>query len=153
LEHRIGGLEKQHITGNVSYDPENHEFMVKMRQAKIDGIVEDIPQAKVEGDERGDVLVVGWGGTYGAIRSAVEEKRRQGKSVSQLHLKYINPFPKNLGEILYNFKTVLVPELNLGQLSMLLRAKYLVPTHSLIKVQGLPFKASEIEGKIDELLS
>ncbi len=153
LEHRIGGLEKQHITGNVSYDPENHEFMVRMRQAKIDGIANDLPPAVVEGDQKGDLLVVGWGGTYGSIRSAVETKRREGKSVTHLHLKYINPFQNNVGEILYNFKQVLVPELNLGQLAKLLRAKYLVPVLSQTKIQGLPFKASEIEKKIDELLS
>lgn len=152
LEHRIGGLEKQHITGNVSYDPENHEFMVKMRQAKVEGIADDIPLAEVDGDSKGDVLVVGWGGTYGAIKTAVENKRREGKSVSHLHLKYLNPFQKNVGEILYNFKTILVPELNLGQLSKLLRSKYLVPAISLCKVQGLPFKSVEIEKKIDELL-
>ena len=152
LEHRIGGLEKQHITGNVSYDPENHEFMVRMRQAKVDRIADDIPPAAVEGDAKGDLLVVGWGGTYGAIRTAVEAKRREGKSVSHLQLKYIYPFQKNLGEILYNFKQVLVPELNLGQLAKLLRAKYLVPAVSLTKIQGLPFKSSEIENKIDELL-
>jgi 2-oxoglutarate ferredoxin oxidoreductase subunit alpha len=152
LEHRIGGLEKQHITGNVSYDPENHEFMVKMRQAKIDGIADHIPLAVVEGDEKGELLVVGWGGTYGAIKTAVDAKRREGKSVSHLHLKYIHPFQKNVGEILYNFKQILVPELNLGQLSKLLRAKYLVPAVSLNKVQGLPFKSIEIENKIDELL-
>lgn len=152
LEHRIGGLEKEHITGNVSYDPENHEFMVKMRQEKVDRIAEDIPLARVEGDEKGDLLVIGWGGTYGAIRTAVENKRREGKSVSHLHLKYINPFQKNLGEILYKFKTILVPELNLGQLSKMLRAKYLVPALTLNKVQGLPFKSIEIENRIDELL-
>ncbi|MBI1805140.1 MAG: 2-oxoacid:acceptor oxidoreductase subunit alpha [Ignavibacteriae bacterium] len=152
LEHRIGGLEKQHITGNVSYDPENHEFMVKMRQAKVDHIADDLPPATTEGDEKGDLLVVGWGGTYGAIRTAVENKRREGKSVSHLHLKYVNPFQKNVGEILYNFKNILVPELNLGQLSKLIRAKYLVPAVTLNKVQGLPFKAVEIEDKIDEIL-
>ncbi|HEY6191122.1 MAG TPA: 2-oxoacid:acceptor oxidoreductase subunit alpha [Bacteroidota bacterium] len=152
LEHRIGGLEKQHITGNVSYDPENHEFMVKMRQAKVDRIADDIPDAVVEGDEKGDLLVVGWGGTYGAIRTAVEAKRREGKSVSHLHLRYVNPFQRNVGEILYNFKNILVPELNLGQLSRLLRAKYLIPALSLNKIQGLPFRASEIEEKIDEIL-
>ena len=152
LEHRIGGLEKQHITGNVSYDSENHDFMVKMRQAKVDAVAEDIPLAEVEGPAKGDLLVVGWGGTYGAIRTAVEAKRREGKSVSHLHLKYIHPFQKNVGEILYSFKNILVPELNLGQLSKLLRAKYLVPTVSLNKVQGLPFKSNEIEAKIDELL-
>lgn len=152
LEHRIGGLEKQHITGNVSYDPENHEFMVKLRQAKVDRIAEDIPPATVEGDEKGDLLVVGWGGTYGSIRTAVEAKRKEGKSVSHLHLRYVNPFQKNVGEILYNFKHVLVPELNLGQLSKLLRAKYMVPTFHLNKVQGLPFKSAEIEHRIDEVL-
>jgi len=152
LEHRIGGLEKQHITGNVSYDPENHEFMVRMRQAKIDGIAGDIPAAAVEGDPKGELLVVGWGGTYGAIRTAVERRREAGKPVSHLHLTYLNPFQNNLGEILYNFRQVLVPELNLGQLSRLLRAKYLIPAVSLNKIQGLPFRAAEIEKKIDELL-
>ena len=152
LEHRIGGLEKEHITGNVSYDPENHEFMVNLRQEKVDRIANDIPLAEVDGDEKGGLLVVGWGGTYGAIRTAVENKRREGRNVSHLHLRYLNPFQRNVGEILYNFKTVLVPELNLGQLAKLLRAKYLVPAITLSKVQGLPFKATEIEKKIDELL-
>ena len=152
LEHRIGGLEKQHITGNVSYDPDNHEFMVRMRQNKVDRIADDIPPAVTEGDDKGELLVVGWGGTYGAIRTAVENKRAEGKSVTHLHLKYINPFQSNVGEILYNFKHILVPELNLGQLSKLLRAKYLVPAMTLSKVQGLPLKAIEIEEKIDEIL-
>ncbi len=152
LEHRIGGLEKENITGNVSYDPDNHEFMVRIRQAKIDGIANDIPPAAVEGPEKGDLLVVGWGGTYGAIRTAVETKRREGKSVSHLHLRYVNPFQNNVGEILHNFDTILVPELNLGQLARLLRAKYLLPIVSLNKIQGLPFKSVEIEKKIDELL-
>ena len=152
LEHRVGGLEKQHITGNVSYDPENHEFMVKIRQEKIERIAEFIPLAEVEGDPEGDLLVVGWGGTYGAIKTAVDKKRSTGKSVSLLHLKYLNPLQKNVGEILYKFKNVLVPELNLGQLAKVLRAKYLVPVISLNKVQGLPFKSSEIEKKIDEIL-
>jgi 2-oxoglutarate ferredoxin oxidoreductase subunit alpha len=152
LEHRIGGLEKQHITGNVSYDPENHEFMVKMRQAKVDRIADDIPLAEVEGDQKGDLLVVGWGGTYGSIRTAVENQRRLGKSVSHLHLKYINPFQRNVGEILYNFKNVLIPELNLGQLSKLIRSKYLVPALTLNKVKGLPFMANEIEKKINEII-
>ncbi|MDI6767781.1 MAG: 2-oxoacid:acceptor oxidoreductase subunit alpha [Bacteroidota bacterium] len=152
LEHRIGGLEKEHITGNISYDPENHEFMVKLRQEKVDRIADDIPIAQVDGDENGDLLVVGWGGTYGAIRTAVESKRKKGKSVSHLHLKYVNPFQKNVGEILKNFKQILVPELNLGQLAQLLQAKYLVPVIQLNKVQGLPFRAVEIENKIDEIL-
>ncbi|MBA4313580.1 MAG: 2-oxoglutarate ferredoxin oxidoreductase subunit alpha [Chlorobiaceae bacterium] len=152
LEHRIGGLEKEHITGNVSYDADNHEFMVNLRQQKVDGIANDLPLAKTEGDDKGDLLVVGWGGTYGAIKTAVEKKRKEGKSVSHLHLKYINPFQKNIGDILKNFKYILVPELNLGQLSQLLQAKYLIPVRKLNKVQGLPFKANEIEAKIDEIL-
>ncbi|MFQ5797177.1 MAG: 2-oxoacid:acceptor oxidoreductase subunit alpha [Bacteroidota bacterium] len=151
LEHRIGGLEKQHITGNVSYDPENHEFMVRLRAEKVERIANDIPLAEVGGDGEGDLLVVGWGGTYGAIRTAVTNKRAAGRSVSHLHLRYLNPFPRNLGEILYRFKNVLVPELNLGQLGKILRTKYLVPALTLSKVQGQPFAASEIERKIDEL--
>ncbi len=152
LEHRIGGLEKQDKTGNVNYEPENHDKMVHLRAEKIERIANDIPLASVEGDERGDLLVVGWGGTYGAIRSAVEAKRAQGKSVSHLHLRYVNPLQRNIGEILYNFKHVLVPEINLGQLIKVLRAKYLVPAVGLNKVEGLPFKSSEIEEKIDEIL-
>jgi len=148
----VGGLEKQHITGNVSYDPDNHEFMVKIRQEKIDRIADDIPLAGVEGDPEGDLLVVGWGGTYGAIKTAVEKKREEGKSVSLLHVRYLNPLQKNIGEILYKFKNVLVPELNLGQFAKVLRAKYLVPVISLNKVQGLPFRSVEIEKKIDEIL-
>jgi 2-oxoglutarate ferredoxin oxidoreductase subunit alpha len=152
LEHRIGGLEKQDKTGNVNYEPENHDKMVHLRAEKVERIADDIPPAQVEGDEKGDILVVGWGGTYGAIRSAVEAKRAQGKSVSHLHLRYLNPLQKNVGEILYNFKHVLVPEINLGQLIKVLRSKYLVPAIGLNKVQGLPFKSSEIEEKIDDIL-
>ncbi len=152
LEHRIGGLEKQDKTGNVNYEPENHNKMVHLRAEKVERIANDIPLASVEGDEKGDLLVVGWGGTYGAIRSAVEAKRAQGKSVSHLHLRYVNPLQKNIGEILYNFKHVLVPEINLGQLIKVLRAKYLVPAVGLNKVEGLPFKSSEIEERIDEIL-
>jgi 2-oxoglutarate ferredoxin oxidoreductase subunit alpha len=152
LEHRIGGLEKQHITGNVSYDSENHEFMVRMRQNKVDRVADDIPAAKVDGPESGDVLVVGWGGTYGSIRSAVEAKRKEGKSVAHLHLTYLNPLQHNVGDILKRYKKVLVPELNLGQLSKILQSRYLIQTVQLNKVQGLPFKSSEIEDKIDELL-
>lgn len=152
LEHRIGGLEKQHITGNVSYDPENHERMVRLRAEKIERIVDDIPELQVEGDQEGDLLVLGWGSTYGAIKTAVEAKRQAGYSVSHAHLRYLNPFPRNLGEVLYKFKAVLIPEVNLGQLSKLIRAKYLVPTIGFNKVQGVPFRSSEIEKKIDELL-
>ncbi len=152
LEHRIGGLEKQNITGNVNYEPENHEFMVRLRNEKIERIADDIPAAKAEGDKKGDLLVVGWGSTYGAIKTAVMRHRAKGNSVSQLHLRHLNPLPKNLGEVLYSFKNVLIPEMNLGQLIKVLRAKYLVPAIGLNKVQGLPFKASEIEDKISEIL-
>ena len=152
LEHRIGGLEKQDKTGNINYEPENHDKMIKLRASKVERIANDIPLAEVEGDESGDVLVVGWGGTYGTIKTAVEKKRKEGKSVSQLHLHYINPLPKNVGEILSKFKSIIVPEINLGQLIKILREKFLVPAVGLNKVQGLPFRSIEIEQKIDEIL-
>ncbi|MBI1387077.1 MAG: 2-oxoacid:acceptor oxidoreductase subunit alpha [bacterium] len=152
LQHRIGGLEKQHITGNVSYDPKNHDFMVKLRQDKIDGIANDIPPLKVFGDESGDLLVLGWGGTYGSITTAVERARKAGKKVSQAHLRYLNPFPKNLGEVLSRFKKVLIPELNLGQLRTLIRAKYLIDAKGLNKVQGRPFQVAEVLEAIDKAL-
>lgn len=152
LEHRIGGLEKQHLTGNVSYDPQNHEHMVRLRAEKIERIANEIPPATVDGDPEGELIVVGWGSTFGAIRSAVSRVRDQGMKVSHMHLRHLNPFPKNTGEVLYKFKHVLVPEMNLGQLSKILRAKYLVPTQSLNKVQGLPFKASELEKAIVDIL-
>jgi 2-oxoglutarate ferredoxin oxidoreductase subunit alpha len=152
LEHRIGGLEKAHETGNVSYDPANHEKMVRLRAEKVERIADDIPLAEVEGDEKGDLLVVGWGGTYGAIRSAVTIARKKGLSVSHLHIRHVHPLPKNVGEILYNFKHVLVPEINLGQLIKVLRDKYLVPAVGLNKVRGLPFKSTEIEQKIEDML-
>jgi 2-oxoglutarate ferredoxin oxidoreductase subunit alpha len=151
LEHRIGGLEKQDITGNVSYDPENHMHMILTRQEKVARIAEDVPELEVFGDPEGRVLVVGWGSTYGALTSAVEEMRRRGKSVSSIHLKYLNPFPKNLGDVLHRFERVLVPELNLGQLALLLRAKYLVPVISYPKVKGKPFKISEVVTRIEEV--
>ncbi|HSE41295.1 MAG TPA: 2-oxoacid:acceptor oxidoreductase subunit alpha [Acidobacteriota bacterium] len=152
LEHRIGGLEKQNITGNVSYDPENHDLMVRLRAEKIARIANDIPDVEVMGDREGDVLVVGWGGTYGAITAAVEECRSRNLPVSNIHLRYLNPFPKNLGDVLARFEKILVPELNLGQLSLLLQGKFLVPVHSFTKVKGKPFKISEIIDKIEETL-
>lgn len=152
LEHRIGGLEKQNLSGNVSYDPQNHETMVKLRTEKVERIANDIPLAEVDGPKEGELLVVGWGSTYGAIRSAIARVRERGMNVSYLHLRYLNPMPKNLGEILYKFKNILVPEINLGQLSKVLRMKYLVPTINMNKVQGLPYKAIEIEKKIEEIL-
>ncbi len=152
LEHRIGGLEKAHLTGNVSYDPKNHEFMVRLRTEKVERIADDIPDAVVEGAPTGDVLVVGWGGTYGAIKSAVTKMQARGQKVSQMHVKHLNPMPKNVGDVLKNFRHVLVPELNLGQLLKVLRSKYLVPAVGLDKIQGLPFRSIEIETKIEELL-
>lgn len=151
LEHRIGGLEKADITGNVSYEPENHQHMVLTRAEKVARIADDIPELEVFGDAHGRLLVIGWGSTYGAITSAVEELQQQGKSVSSIHLRHLNPFPKNLGEILGRFDRVLVPELNMGQLCMLLRAKYLVPAVSYPKVKGKPFKISELTAKMNEL--
>lgn len=152
LEHRIGGIEKQHITGNVSYHPDNHEFMVRLRAEKIARIANFVPDIEVFGQSEGKVLVVGWGGTYGAITSAVESLQEKGKPVSSIHLRYLNPFPKNLGEILSRFEKVLVPELNLGQLQLLIRARYLIDAIGLHKVKGRPFKISELTQKIEELL-
>jgi len=151
LEHRIGGIEKEDITGNVSYDPENHMHMVLTRAEKVARISYDIPDLEVFGEQSGRLLVIGWGSTYGAITSAVEEMQRGGKSVSSIHLRYLNPFPRNLGEILGRFDRVLVPELNLGQLALLLRARYLVPAVSFAKVKGKPFKISELIAKMNEL--
>jgi 2-oxoglutarate ferredoxin oxidoreductase subunit alpha len=152
LEHRIGGLEKQDGSGNINYEPENHDRMVKLRAEKIERVADDIPLAKVDGDDKGEILVVGWGGTYGTIKTAVERKRKEGKSVSHLHLKYIHPLQKNVGEILTHYKYILIPEINLGQLSKVLREKFLIQTIGLNKVQGLPFRSIEIEQKIDEIL-
>lgn len=152
LEHRIGGLEKANISGNVSYDPENHEFMVRTRTEKIKNAVLDVPDLIVDGNDEGDLLVLGWGGTYGAITEAITRVRRIGYKVSQAHLKYLNPLPKNTGEVLKRFKTILIPELNLGQLARYLRSEYLIDVIQLNKIQGLPFKASEIESKILSLL-
>ena len=151
LEHRIGGIEKEDITGNVSYEPENHMHMVLTRADKVARIAYDIPEIEVFGEPEGRLLVLGWGSTYGAITSAVEEMQRSGKSVSSIHLRYLNPFPANLGEILGRFDRVLIPELNLGQLAMLLRARYLVPAVSFPKVKGKPFKISELTAKMNEL--
>jgi 2-oxoglutarate ferredoxin oxidoreductase subunit alpha len=151
LEHRIGGLEKADITGNVSYDPENHMHMVLTRAEKVARIADDIPELEVYGESEGRLLVVGWGSTYGAITSAVEEMQRRGQSVSSIHLRHLNPFPRNLGDLLGRFDRVLVPELNMGQLCMLLRAKYLVPAISYPKVKGKPFKISELLTKMNEV--
>ena len=152
LEHRIGGLEKEDITGNVSYDPINHEHMVRTRAQKIANIAKEIPLLEVNGPAEGDLLVIGWGGTYGAIVSAVQRAQRKGYKVAQAHLRYLNPMPKNTGDVLKRYKKVLVPELNAGQLRMLLRAEFLVDATGLNKIQGRPFLVSDIEEKIEELL-
>jgi 2-oxoglutarate ferredoxin oxidoreductase subunit alpha len=152
LEHRIGGLEKQHITGNVNYDPENHHLMVRLRQEKVNRAVNDVPPVEVLGENTGQVLVLGWGSTYGSITSAVEKLRGEGKSVSAAHLRYLNPFPKNLGEIISGFETVIVPEMNLGQLCTMIRARYLVDAVPFSKVKGRPFQIREIVRKVEEYL-
>lgn len=151
LEHRIGGLEKLNIQGTVSHDPANHDVMMHLRAEKIERIADHIPLQEVFGKPEGKVLVVGWGGTYGAITSAVEELQKE-YSVSSIHIRYLNPFPKNLGEILSKFETIIVPELNLGQLAHLLRAKYLVEAISFPKVQGQPFKIREIIDGIKKIM-
>ncbi len=152
LEHRVGGLAKQDVTGNVSYDPDDHQHMVDTLAAKVARVAERIPEQEVDGPEWGDLLVLGWGSTYGAIRSAVRRAQQKGQKVAFAHLRYLNPFPRNLGDILLKYDRVLVPELNGGQLSFLLNAKYPLKVESYPKVQGQPFRISEITEKIDELL-
>jgi 2-oxoglutarate ferredoxin oxidoreductase subunit alpha len=150
LEHRIGGIEKEEGTGNISYDPANHQLMVETRAAKVAGIARDIPHAEVDGPDDADVLVVGWGSTWGAICGAVDRARDAGKKVARVHLMHLNPFPDNLGEILARYDAVLVPELNQGQLSRLLRAEYLVDARAVTKTTGRPFTAGELEAAIME---
>ncbi|HKI80932.1 MAG TPA: 2-oxoacid:acceptor oxidoreductase subunit alpha, partial [Pseudodesulfovibrio sp.] len=153
LEHRIGGLEKDHLTGNVSYDPANHEEMIQLRARKVAGMVQDVPDLQIEGPADAELLILGWGSTYGAIASACESLRNtEGLSVANAHLRYLNPFPANLGKILESFDQVLVPEMNLGQLRRLLRAEYLKPVMGLSKVQGKPFKVEEIVEKARAIL-
>lgn len=144
LQHRLGGLEKQADTGNVSYDPENHEFMVRLRQQKVDNIADDVDLAAVEGPENGDLLVISWGGTYGACKTACKRSRDAGLSVAHTHLRWLNPFPRNLVDLLKSYKTILVPELNMGQLRSLLRSKYLVDVQGYNKVKGKPFAVTEL---------
>lgn len=152
LEHRIGGLEKQHETGNISYDPENHEFMVRMREAKTEKVADSIPMQQFDsGKEKGKLLIVGWGSTYGAIKSACIEARNKGYEVSHIQIRHLKPFPKNLGEILFNFDKVLIPEMNTGQLSKIIRDKFMIPAIPMNKIQGVPFASGEIFAKIEEL--
>jgi 2-oxoglutarate ferredoxin oxidoreductase subunit alpha len=153
MEHRIGGLEKQHVTGEVSYDPDNHEFMCRLRQEKVGRVADFVPELKVDGPESGKLLVLSWGGVFGAVLSAVNRCREKGRDVAHLHLRYLNPFPKDLGDLLSRYETVLIPELNFGHLAHLIRAKYLIAPVSHSKVKGRPFSISEVEEKIEELLS
>ena len=152
LEHRIGGLEKADGSGNISYDPENHDHMVRLRQAKVDAIADTIPDIKVD-DPGGDarILMLGWGSTYGPIGAACQIIRRSGVKVAQAHLRHLNPFPRNLGEVLASYERVVVPEMNLGQLNMLLRSKFLIDTYGYNQVRGLPFKSSELVDVIREI--
>jgi 2-oxoglutarate ferredoxin oxidoreductase subunit alpha len=154
LEHRIGGIEKADVSGSISYDPDNHDRMVRLRQAKIDGIAADIPPLEVD-DPDGDakVLVLGWGSTYGSIGAAVRRVRVAGGSVAQAHLRHLSPFPANLGEVLSSYDKVLVPEINLGQLALLLRGRYLADVISYNRVRGLPFRAAELAGVIQDVLA
>ncbi len=153
LSHRIGGLEKEHETGNVSYDPDNHEFMVKLRQEKIDKIADYIPLQTIDsGEESGELLMLSWGSTYGGVKTAVKKAVEEGKSVSHVHLRHLNPLPKNLGDILKKFNKIVIPEMNSGQLIKIIRAEYLVPAEGLNKVKGLPFATEELTAKINEVL-
>jgi 2-oxoglutarate/2-oxoacid ferredoxin oxidoreductase subunit alpha len=152
LEHRIGGLEKADITGNVSYDPDNHHHMQLLRQAKVAGIARDIAPLEVYGPDRGDLLVLGWGSTYGALRSAVERLQADGKSVAHAHLRHLNPFPANTEEVLRSYRRVLIPEVNLGQLLMLVRAAFLIDAIGYDRVRGKPFRIAEIIEEADRIL-
>jgi 2-oxoglutarate/2-oxoacid ferredoxin oxidoreductase subunit alpha len=153
LEHRIGGIEKADVTGEISYDPDNHDRMVRLRQAKIDGIAADIePLAVDDPDGQARVLVLGWGSTFGSIGAAVRRARNAGHAVAQAHLRHLNPFPPNLGEVLRRYDKVLVPEINLGQLALLLRGRFLVDVISYNRVRGLPFQAAELAGVIEEVI-
>ena len=153
LEHRIGGIEKADITGTISYDPDNHDRMVRLRQAKIDGIAADIPLLEVDDpDGNARVLVLGWGSTYGAIGAGVRRVRNAGGAVARAHLRHLNPFPSNLADVLRRYDKVLVPEVNLGQLALLLRGRFLVDVISYNQVRGLPFQSAELAGVIEDVI-
>jgi 2-oxoglutarate ferredoxin oxidoreductase subunit alpha len=151
LEHRIGGIEKQNITGNISYDPENHQLMVKIRQEKVDKIAEFIPEQKIDsGEEKGKVLVIGWGSTYGAIKSAVHELQAEGKSISHVHIRHLRPFPKNLGDIIRNFEHIVIPEINNGQLIKIIRDQYLADAKGYNKIMGVPITKAELVEELNK---
>jgi len=151
LEHRVGGLEKDIETGDVSYDPINHEKMMNLRQQKIDIIADELPPVDPFGDKSGKVLVVGWGSSFGAIREAVNRSRKENHTVGHVHLRHLNPFPPNLGETLLKYQNILVPEMNSGQLLLLLRGKFLIDASGLNKVQGKPLGVDEVYDNIIEL--
>ncbi|MEO1980522.1 MAG: 2-oxoacid:acceptor oxidoreductase subunit alpha, partial [Fuerstiella sp.] len=153
LEHRVGGLEKKDGTGNVEYSPENHQHMSDIRARKIANVADFIPEQEVDGPVSGDLLVLSWGGTFGSCRTAVRQAQEDGKSVTHAHLRYLNPFPRNLESIIRSYKNVLIPELNLGQLSLIIRSKYLVDAISYNKIQGKPFKVVEVLNKINDVLN
>jgi len=154
LQHRIGGIEKENETGSISYDPDNHEFMVKLRAERIEKIAEYVPKQELDnGPEKGDVLIIGWGSTYGSIKTAVRDLLAEGHQVSHAHIRYLHPLPSNLGTILKNFKRVLIPEMNMGQLVQIIRSKYLVDAVGLNKIKGMPFTANEIKNKAVELFN
>ena len=152
LEHRIGGLEKQDQTGNVSYDPDNHDKMTRLRAQKVAAIAADIPELEVDDPDGAELLVLGWGGTYGPIAAGVRRARARGLRVAQAHLHYLNPFPRNTGEVLRRYPKILVPEMNLGQLLKLVRAEFLVDAVGYNRVRGVPFRSSEIEEAIEAML-
>jgi 2-oxoglutarate ferredoxin oxidoreductase subunit alpha len=153
LEHRVGGLEKQDVTGNISYENENHQHMVKTRQAKVDRIADHIPEQQLDsGPASGKLLVLGWGSTYGAIKSAVTELQQQGNQVSHAHLRYVRPFPKNLGAMLRSFEKVLVPEINNGQLVRIIRDTFLVDAVGYQKIKGVPITRGELVDEIKKML-
>jgi len=152
LEHRIGGLEKQDVTGNVSYDPENHDRMTRLRAQKVAGIAQDVPELEVDDPDAADTLVLSWGGTYGSVAAGVRRVRGGGRNVAHAHLRYLNPFPRNTGEVVRGYEKVLVPEINLGQLQKLIRAEFLVDATGFNLVRGIPFRAGEVAAAIDAVV-
>ena len=152
LEHRIGGLEKDFNTGNISYDPYNHQKMCQIREQKVQNVANNIPLQEIEGDESGDLLIISWGGTYGSVEMAVRALHKEGKSISLMHLKYINPMPKNVGDVIKNFKKVIVPELNMGQMVNVINANFSCNAVAYNKVEGLPFKISELKDAFNKTL-
>ncbi len=153
MEHRIGGLESADVSGQVSYDPDNHQRMTDLRARKIAGIADDIPELEVYGPERGDLLILGWGSTYGSLRTAAERMQRAGDSVAHAHLRHLNPFPRNTGDVLARYRRVLIPEINTGQLRLLIRGRYLVDAVGLNRVRGKPFPVPEVVKAARLLLS